>query len=454
MLAERWHEIERLYHSACEQKPEERLAYLEGATDDEELRREVASLLANEAEAAWFLETDDPEKGGRSGETRVPVGEQIGPYLVLEFLGAGGMGEVYKVQDTRLDRTAAMKFVPHALATDPAALERFQREARAASALNHPRICTIHDSGDHQGRPYIVMELLEGQSLKDRMDGKRLPDPQLLDFAVQICDALQAAHAKGIVHRDIKPANIFVTAGGQIKILDFGLAKRVTEPHSTVTDTVRELEEIAPSTALSRPGRVMGTLAYLSPEQARGEDVDVRTDIFSLGVVLYQMATGRPAFRGETPVATIGAILRETPVEPSALNPAAPKGLDRIVLKALEKNRDARYQSAGELLAELVALQQTRQRNAKLVARLGFVLVGLALIAAAGIIASKRHGSGAPNIAQRQITANPVNDSVYSVAISEDGGQIAYTDLRGVHIRQLDTGAVHNVPVPEQFCFR
>jgi len=194
MLAERWHEIERLYHSACEQKPEERLAYLEGATDDEELRREVESLLANEAEAAWFLETDDPEKGGRSGETRVPVGEQIGPYVVLEFLGAGGMGEVYKVRDTRLDRTAAMKFVPHALATDPAALERFQREARAASALNHPRICTIHDSGDHQGRPYIVMELLEGQSLKDCMDGKRMPVPQLLDFAVQICDALQAAH--------------------------------------------------------------------------------------------------------------------------------------------------------------------------------------------------------------------------------------------------------------------
>jgi serine/threonine protein kinase len=454
MLAERWHEIEELYHSACDQRPEERLAYLERVTDDEELRREVESLLANEAEAAQFLETGDPEIGGRSGETRVPVGEQIGPYAVLEFLGAGGMGEVYKVRDTRLDRAAAVKFVPQAFATDPSALERFQREARAASALNHPRICTIYDSGDHQGRPYFVMEFLEGQSLKDSMDGKRVPVPQLLDFAAQICDALQAAHAKGIVHRDIKPANIFVTAGGQIKILDFGLAKRVTEPHSTVTATVRKVERAGAPTALSRPGGLMGTPAYLSPEQARGEEVDVRTDIFSLGVVLYEMATGRPTFRGETSEATIDSILRETPVEPSALNPAVPKGLDRIVLKALEKKRDARYQSAGELLAELDALQQARRRGSKWMARLGLAFGGLALIVAVGIIASKRSGSGAPNIAQRQVTANPVNDSIYTVAISKDGRQIAYTDLRGVHVRQLDTGAVHDAPTPEQFCFR
>jgi serine/threonine protein kinase len=262
---------------------------------------------------------------------------------------------------------------------------------------------------------------------------------------------VQAAHEEGIVHRDIKPANIFVSPEGQIKILDFGLAKRLTEPQSTVA--AAEIEETG-STMLSRPGSVMGTLAYLSPEQARGEHVDARSDIFSLGLVLYQMATGRLAFQGETPGALIGSILHETPVKPSTLSPAVPGRLDHIVLKALEKEQDARYPSVEELLFELKALQKALQGRAKWIMGLGLALAGLALIVAIAIVVSRHSDTSAVNIVQRQITANPVNDSVYTVAMSDNGRQIAYTDLRGVHVRLLDTGEVYDVPLSEQFCFR
>jgi serine/threonine protein kinase/tetratricopeptide (TPR) repeat protein len=358
MLTERWQEIENLYHSACERKPEERRSFLESATDDEELRREVESLLANEASAADFLETHSPESAETEVEGSLPAGTEIGPYRVVEFLRAGGMGEVYKAHDTRLDRTVAIKFLPRAFASDAMALDRFQREARAASALNHPRICTIHDVGDYMGRPYFVMEFLEGQSLRDHIQGKPVHLRDLLDIGVQIVDALQAAHAKGIVHRDIKPANIFVTDTGQIKILDFGLAKLGVEPRRA-TSTVSEANPDATGNTVTRPGSVMGTLSYLSPEQARGEEVDARTDIFSCGVVLYQLATGQPPFRGETSQELIDAIQHKMPSKPSTINPAIPGSLDRIVLKALEKDREARYQSAADLLSGLMALQKT-----------------------------------------------------------------------------------------------
>ena len=356
MLAERWTEIERLYHSAREQAPEERRAYLESAcSGDEELLREVESLLLNDELATGFLETEEAAAGETERGPSVAPGETIGPYVALEFLRAGGMGEVYKARDTRLDRIVALKFLPRSYAADAAALERFQREARAASALNHPRICTVHDVGDHYGRPFFVMEFLEGQSLRDRMAGNPVPIPEMLDLAVQIADALQAAHAKGIVHRDIKPANIFITPGGQIKILDFGLAKLGREPHRAAVN-LSQVETTITGITLTRPGSVMGTLAYLSPEQARGAEVDARTDIFSFGVVLYQMATGRPAFQGESSGELIGAILHETPLKPSAVNPAVPGSLDRIILKALEKDRAARYQTARELMSDLETL--------------------------------------------------------------------------------------------------
>lgn len=358
MLAERWHEIERLYHLASERRPEERPAFLVSATDDEELRREVESLLANDESAADFLESHSPESAETEVPGSIPAGTRIGPYEIVEFLRAGGMGEVYKAHDTRLDRIVAIKFLPNAFASDTTALDRFQREARAASALNRPRICTIHDVGDYKGRPYFVMEFLEGQSLRDRIQGKPLPVPELLEIGVQIADALQAAHAKGIVHRDIKPANIFVTDTGQIKILDFGLAKLEVEPCGA-TRRISNASPDATGNTVTLPGSVMGTLAYLSPEQASGEEVDARTDIFSCGVVLYQMATGQPPFLGQTSDELIGAIQHKTPSKPSMSNPAVPGSLDRIILKALGKDRQARYQSAADLLGDLAALQKT-----------------------------------------------------------------------------------------------
>jgi serine/threonine protein kinase len=447
MLKERWSEIEKLYLSASELESTERVAYLERMCgSDLDLRREVESLLE-------FLEPVPSQVP----DTPVPSGEQIGPYTILEFLRAGGMGEVYKARDTRLNRNVAIKFLPSVLAGDAAALDRFRHEARAASALNHPRICTVHDIGDYHGRPFFVMELLEGQSLNERMSGKPVPVPELVDLAVQTCDGLQAAHAKGIIHRDIKPANVFLTTSGQIKILDFGLAKLVEESHSAATTvTMTEAEIIASAMTRTRIGRLVGTPAYLSPEQARGEEVDARTDIFSFGLVLYEMATGHPTFRGQTSGELINAILHETPVKPSTLNPAVSSSLERIILKALGKTRNARYQSVSELLHDLNEFQKTKQRRGVWMTRVAVLAATLVLSTAAvvWIILSKSTVSEAPDIIQRQVTSNPVNDSVYMAGISGDGKQVAYTDLRGVHVRALDTGEVYDISVPPGMCFR
>ena len=291
MLAERWHEVEKLYHSACGRRPEDRLAFLESATEDEELKREVASLLAHEP-GGQFLESAGGETPDAISQMRLPAGERVGPYVVLDFLGAGGMGEVYKVRDTRLDRVVAMKLLPREASMDPLALERFKREARAASALNHPRICTIHDFGEYYGQPFFVMELLEGRSLRERLAGQSIPLAELLDIAVQIADAFDAAHAKGIVHRDIKPANIFLAPGGQVKILDFGLAKFRAEPEPRQAGPAAELTQTLTARFVSRPGSFAGTAPYSSPEQASGQAVDARSDLFSFGVVLYEMVAG------------------------------------------------------------------------------------------------------------------------------------------------------------------
>jgi serine/threonine protein kinase/Flp pilus assembly protein TadD len=380
---ERWSQVEELFHRAVECPPDQLCHLLdEACSGDPELRQEVESLLSSQKTAERHL---CAAVHGEIDFIAYPlVGQTVSHYRVLGGLGGGGMGVVYKAEDLKLGRLVALKFLPEAMARDHEAVERFKREARAASALNHPHICTIHDTDEHGGRTFIAMEYLEGQTLQHRIESGPLPVDILLEFAIQIADALGAAHAKGIVHRDIKPANIFITNRSDAKILDFGIAKLTPEP----LHKAEGIGSMSP-TVSTISGAPIGTVAYMSPEQARGDPLDRRTDLFSFGAVLYEMATGQQAFGAATPALVFDAILNRAPAPLLNLNSSLPPELGLIINKALEKDRTARYQSADEMLANLKVVgahRPTRSAPRKLFLQRWLVLALVLLAAAASTV--------------------------------------------------------------------
>jgi serine/threonine protein kinase len=471
LTPERWAQIEELFHRAAECDPKERIRLLdEACNNDLDLRQEVEVLLSCDGRAGKYVQAAVRSELSAVG---FPLtGQSISHYHILDGVGGGGMGLVYRAEDIKLGRLVALKFLPEESAKDPAALGRFEREARAASALEHPNICPIYEFGEHEGQPFLVMQLLEGQTLGAMISAVGLGKPplnltKLVDLAIQITDALDAAHRQGIIHRDIKPANVFVTSQGQAKILDFGLAKLARAVTAEGNDSEGDLgdgrdaarlpHDIIPITDsdlfLSRTGVAMGTAGYMSPEQVRGEKLDARTDLFSFGSVLYEMSTGRRAFAGKTGGALREAILSRTPSPARQLNPELPAKLDKIISRALEKDREARYRTASEMGSDLQALKreaESRHLPSRWAMLSGTTLVVLIVGAALWFVKHQALSRTLPDLKLQQLTVNSSENPVTSGAISPDGKYLAYTDARGMHIKHVGTDDVQSVPQPEQ----
>jgi serine/threonine protein kinase len=445
MTPERWQQVKEVLHKALELAPEQRPAFLQqSCSGDESLRRDVESLLASADQAgAGFLQSF-------TMHVALPKGSRLGDYEVQSLLGSGGMGEVYRAHDCRLDRDVAIKVLPRVFSSNPERLRRFEQEARAAAALNHPNILAVLQMGTHEGAPYLVSELLEGLTLREQLRRGPLPIRKAIDYAIQIAHGLAAAHDKGIVHRDLKPENLFVTKDGRIKVLDFGLAK-LTQPKTASVPVTRTPDQQTES------GMVMGTVGYMAPEQVRGEVVDRRADIFAFGAILYEMLSGKRAFQGQSAADTAAAVLNQEPASLSNIVPSIPSGLQRIVQRCLEKSADQRFHAAPDLAFALESLSGFTGPTSE-VLEMGRLphywrwILAVGTLTVAGTFLTwyvlHRHASPGPAFRERQLTSNSSESPITAAAISPDGKYLAYVDDAGINLKLIDSGEMHLLPSP------